>query len=168
MSKKVMSNDKANPQHWFHLHDEEATSGLGSLLARQLSFPCVVYLQGQLGAGKTFLVRALLRELGHSGLVKSPTYTLVEEYQLPLGRLIHFDLYRLSDPEELEYMGVRDYFASQAMCLLEWPEKGAGVLPSPDLVIHLQVTDDSRRVKMVGYSEEMVAAVAAVQRQLIA
>ncbi len=120
-----------------HLENEAATESLGAGLAHRLPAGSVVFLRGELGAGKTTLVRGFLRELGYPGAVKSPTYTLVESYLLEGRRILHFDLYRLSDPEELEYMGIRDYFDGSTTCFVEWPERGEGLLPAADLTIHL-------------------------------
>ncbi|MBX2857902.1 MAG: tRNA (adenosine(37)-N6)-threonylcarbamoyltransferase complex ATPase subunit type 1 TsaE [Cellvibrionaceae bacterium] len=130
-----------------HLPDENSTVAagykLGGLLPREL---CVVSLEGCLGAGKTTFCRGLLSRFGYSGAVKSPTYTLVEPYRLSDWTIYHFDLYRLADPEELEFVGVRDYFADEATCLVEWPERGEGFIPVPDIVVSLQLAEPGRQI----------------------
>lgn len=126
----------------------EATEAFGAELSRQLPQKCLIFLKGQLGAGKTTLVRGLLRALGHQGAVKSPTYTIVEEYIAGGRAIIHFDLYRLSGPEELEWIGINDYLDQDAVCLIEWPEMGEGFLPKPDLVLTLSVVGQERNLKV--------------------
>ncbi|EKF75949.1 hypothetical protein A11A3_00605 [Alcanivorax hongdengensis A-11-3] len=132
----------------YALPDEDATLSLGAELGHRLAAGGCVYLRGDLGAGKTTLVRGMLRGLGYQGSVKSPTYTIVEPYEFGDVHIYHFDLYRLADPEELELIGVRDYFSSTALCLLEWPERGAGVVPPPDLEITLAVDGRGRQATL--------------------
>jgi len=127
------------------LDSEAATINLGRLLAPALDAAGVIFLSGGLGAGKTTLCRGLLRGLGYDGAVKSPTFTLVEPYELERGSVYHFDLYRLAHPGELDYLGAEDYFAAEALCLIEWPERGAGFLPTPDLELTLTVTSEASR-----------------------
>lgn len=127
------------------LADSTATEAAGSALGKALKpGDRVIYLQGDLGAGKTTLARGLLKALGHSGRVPSPTYTLVEPYELGAYSLRHLDLYRLRDPEELAYLGIRDM---AGILLIEWPEKGAGYLPPADLVCRLAVAEGGRRLE---------------------
>lgn len=128
------------------LADEADTMAFGGRLFDALIPGCVVFLRGDLGAGKTTLVRGALRAGGYSGAVKSPTYTLVEEYRIGEVTLFHFDLYRLADPEELEWMGIRDFFRPDAICFVEWPERGAGLLPVADLDLSLLVHGTSRQL----------------------
>ena len=128
------------------LPDEAATLAFGASLAQVLGPGLNIYLHGDLGAGKTTLVRGLLRELGHTGKVKSPTYTLVEPYTVSRLNLYHFDLYRFIDPEEWDAAGFRDYFNPESLCLVEWPEKAQELLPAPDIDIRLQPEGQGRRV----------------------
>ncbi|MCK4493287.1 MAG: tRNA (adenosine(37)-N6)-threonylcarbamoyltransferase complex ATPase subunit type 1 TsaE [Methylococcales bacterium] len=104
----------------------------------------LIFLQGNLGAGKTTLVRSLLTGAGHQGKVKSPTYTLLEEYNIGDQTVFHFDLYRINDPEELEFMGIRDYFNTTALCFVEWAELGQSLLPPADFILNLQVVAEKR------------------------
>jgi tRNA threonylcarbamoyladenosine biosynthesis protein TsaE len=141
-----------------HLRDEAATAALGSALARVLAPGLTIYLHGDLGAGKTALTRALLHAAGHVGKVKSPTYTLSEPYRIELaGRavdVIHFDLYRMSSPEEFLDAGFREDFNKDNICIVEWPEKGEPVLPPPDLNVFLRVRGEGREVELQALSPQ--------------
>jgi tRNA threonylcarbamoyladenosine biosynthesis protein TsaE len=133
----------------FHLADSSVTEALGQALARALpggAMPlgAVVYLQGDLGAGKTTCVRSLLRTLGVTGLVRSPTYTLVETYDLAALTCVHVDLYRVQALAEVDELGLRDLAGPQCLLLVEWPDKGVGVLPPADLSLVLSYAADAR------------------------
>ncbi len=134
------------------LADEAATLAFGAILAQALQPGLVVYLHGNLGAGKTTLVRGFLHAAGHIGKVKSPTYTLVEPYTLPAYNVYHFDLYRFNDDEEWEAAGFRDYFNAQSVCIIEWPEKAENVLPTPDINITFTINTSGRSVSLSAHS----------------
>ena len=144
----------------------------GELLGEALSTvnhraAAVIYLQGELGAGKTTLCRGVLQACGHRGMVKSPTYTLVEPYVLPTVTVYHFDLYRLGDPEELEYIGIRDYFELGNICLIEWPDKGQGILQRPDLELTIFVSPPGRRLSLTSHTDQGQAVVVGVRSSLV-
>lgn len=132
------------------LPDEAATLALGAALAQRITPGLTIYLYGNLGAGKTTLVRGLLRALGHTGRVKSPTYTLVEPYELPGLTLYHYDLYRMNDPREWLDAGFRDDFSGTIACIVEWPEKAAGLLPQPDVEIRIEMDGEGRKAWLFG------------------
>ena len=136
------------------LADDTASIALGQQFASNIpEQQFIIHLQGDLGAGKTTFSRGLIQALGHDGNVKSPTYTLVEHYQLNDRDIFHFDLYRLVDPEELDYLGIDDYFAGNAICLIEWPQNAANNLPKPDILIELSYLKSGRNVQITGFSE---------------
>ncbi len=140
------------------LNDENDTLKCGRQLAHALEASgeklAVVYLSGDLGAGKTTMTRGILAGMGYHGKVKSPTYTLVEDYKLDVCTVYHFDLYRLGDPEELEFMGIRDFFSLEGsegkkiVCVVEWPERGGAILPKPDVDLVLSVQGSGRLARI--------------------
>lgn len=133
-------------EYSIELADEQAMVAFGEHLASCCTEGAVIFLHGDLGMGKTTLSRGVLRGCGHTGSVKSPTYTLVEPYDTPAGPVYHFDLYRLGDPEELEFLGIRDYFDERSLSLIEWPERGEGILPVADLEIEIRAEGTGRRL----------------------
>lgn len=136
----------------FTIPSESEMLRLGRKLAKATANQLILFLYGPLGAGKTTFVRGFLRELGYQDKVKSPTYTLVEPYHLPQCDVFHFDFYRLNATNELEHIGIHEYFSTPAICLLEWPEKALPLLPSPDLACYITFVDQAREVRLQAYS----------------
>lgn len=151
----------------FDLPDEAATLSMARVMGACLPSRLVMFLEGQLGAGKTTLVRGLIQSLGYTGKVKSPTYGLVERYELPDTLIHHLDLYRLGHPEELEFMGIRDIIDEPGIIAIEWPERGQGMLPRADVSCHLQVLDQGRELRLRAASDAGRAWVECVSRQYL-
>jgi tRNA threonylcarbamoyladenosine biosynthesis protein TsaE len=131
------------------LEDEQKMQAFGEKIAQvigQINAPLLILLNGDLGAGKTTLSRGILNGLGHRGSVKSPTYTLVEPYDLEIGKVFHFDLYRLVDPEELYDIGFNDYLTESQLCMIEWPDKGGSLLPKADISLQINSNGTGRQV----------------------
>ena len=148
-----MTQDTGSPSYRTFLPDEQATLSLGRDFGETLQSGLVIFLIGDLGAGKTTFARGVLRGLGYTGRVKSPTYTLVELYQFSSLYLYHFDFYRLNKPEELTEAGFRDYFAPHSVCLVEWPDKAHGLLPQADMGVSLAFSGDARTVELSADTE---------------
>lgn len=132
----------------FFLENSEATEKWGAALFSKLPNKALIFLEGNLGAGKTTFVRGLLRAAGITGAIKSPTYSLVEEYEANQRKIFHFDLYRLAEPDELEWIGIDDYLNQNALCFIEWAQKGEGILPPPDLIIALTAQQNGRLLRI--------------------
>ncbi|MBY0445089.1 MAG: tRNA (adenosine(37)-N6)-threonylcarbamoyltransferase complex ATPase subunit type 1 TsaE [Burkholderiales bacterium] len=147
-----------NTDFKYFLADEDATLALGARLSQNVAAGMVIFLEGNLGAGKTTLSRGLLRGLGFTGRVKSPTYTLVEPYTVSNLYLYHFDLYRFNDASEWEDAGFRDYFNPESICLIEWADKAEGLLPTPDWIITLtpeaSLVSEGRMAHIQAFSEQ--------------
>jgi tRNA threonylcarbamoyladenosine biosynthesis protein TsaE len=141
-----------------HLQDEAGTAAIGAALARALAPGLAIHLHGDLGAGKTTLTRAMLHAAGHTGHVRSPTYTLVEPYVVAVDgqrvEVLHFDLYRLASAEEFLDAGFREHFGGEAICIVEWPEKAAPVLPSPDIEVLLSISGRGRDIELQALSDQ--------------
>jgi tRNA threonylcarbamoyladenosine biosynthesis protein TsaE len=139
-----------------NLEGERKMQDFGAQLATaigKIDAPLLMLLNGDLGAGKTTISRGLLQGLGHQGAVKSPTYTLVEPYELDIGVVYHFDLYRLIDSEELEHIGFSDYLSEAKLCIIEWPENGGSYIPQPDISIDISVYQSGRRLTLNSATE---------------
>jgi tRNA threonylcarbamoyladenosine biosynthesis protein TsaE len=147
------------------LADEAATLAFGARLAQILGADQKVYLRGELGAGKTTLVRGILRGFGYQGKVKSPTFTLLELYEVSSLYLYHFDFYRFADPYEWDDAGFREFFSTNALCIVEWPEKVGRFLPPPDLEIRLRVEGNGRRIEMTACTGIGSECLANLQRE---
>jgi tRNA threonylcarbamoyladenosine biosynthesis protein TsaE len=139
----------------FILHSAEETEEFGAILFKTLPEKSLVFLLGDLGAGKTTLVRGFMRKAGHKGTVKSPTYNIVEEYKINQRLFFHFDLYRLVDPEELEWIGIDDYLQETSICFIEWPSNGEGYLAEPNIIISLEVIAEGRKITIEKMEESL-------------
>lgn len=146
------------------LASPDATETLGRDLATHAPARGIVYLEGDLGAGKTTLARAFLRALGVAGAVRSPTYTLIERYPVASGEIAHLDLYRIADPGELEFLGLDDLAADARLWLVEWPERGAGALPAADVRVQLRVEGAGRHAVLVAHTDIGRAWLAGISR----
>jgi tRNA threonylcarbamoyladenosine biosynthesis protein TsaE len=154
-------------QFQLELAEVAQTEQLGALLAEIASPGMVVFLRGDLGAGKTTLVRGFLRSLGFTGAVKSPTYTILEPYAVGGMHIAHLDLYRLTDAEELDYIGLRELLDGQSVLLIEWPDRGAGALPRAQIDLTLSHRGEGRCVELVvDRHHERIAAIGQWQQRI--
>jgi tRNA threonylcarbamoyladenosine biosynthesis protein TsaE len=146
--------------------DEAAVQRLAAVFAEAVRPPAVIFLRGDLGAGKTTFARAYVHALGFAGYVKSPSYGLLEIYQAGGQTVLHLDLYRIEDPEELEYLAIRDQFDDAAVLLVEWPDRGGRALPAPDIVLDFGEKDATRFILCTVCSEQGADVAANVLRDL--
>lgn len=157
-----MQNARAWREVTHRIETAEAMEDLGARLGAKLQGGCVIFLSGDLGAGKTTLVRGLLRSLGHDDIVTSPTFTLLEVYDVAGQQIVHVDLYRLDDASELEQLAIRDYVHEQSVLLIEWADRARGALPVPDCEIHIAIdrnTDRTVRIETFTEAGERLCAV---------
>lgn len=151
------------------LEGEQQMQAFGEKIAqviRQLNAPLLIVLNGDLGAGKTTLSRGILSGLGHMGAVKSPTYTIVEPYDLDIGKVFHFDLYRLMDQEELYDIGFNDYLSESRLCMIEWPDKGGSLVPEADISLQINPNGLGREVILTAQTSLGVNALTSLNNQL--
>ena len=134
------------------IRSSEDMEAMGATLVKDLHVPAVIYLHGDLGAGKTTLVRGALHGLGHQGLVKSPTFTLVETYNFDSFDAYHFDLYRISDPEELDYIGIREFCSGSNICFIEWPNLGKPLIPKATMEVFIEYVDEGRQISIENHT----------------
>ena len=163
-----MAQANADIQLSVVLEGESKMVDFGAQLAGaigKIDSPLLILLNGDLGAGKTTISRGILKGLGHLGAVKSPTYTLVEPYQLAIGKIYHFDLYRLIDPEELEHIGFSDYLSEAKLCIIEWPENGGSYISLPDISIDIQLNESGRQVTLDSSTESGEQCINLLQQQ---
>ena len=149
----MKNSSPVDPAWTVNVPTEAASAELASRFAALLEPPCVIYLQGDLGAGKTLFTRAYIHALGFEGYVKSPSYGLLETYEVDSKTVLHLDLYRIEDPEELEYLAIRDLYGSSTVLMVEWPDRGEGFLPSPDLVLQFGEKGESRFISCLPFSQ---------------
>lgn len=148
------------------LHSQQQQEAFGALLAGVLPKHAVIFLEGELGTGKTTLVRGILRGFGWAGTVKSPTYTILEPYELPQQNLYHFDLYRLADAEELEYLGLRELLG-EGLLFFEWPERGKALLPPADITVNIQHEKSGRVLKFIIRDPQLQHQIAATIKSFL-
>lgn len=164
MSDLLHAPDDSASATGLYLPDEVATENFGAALAPALSPGLVIWLSGDLGAGKTTLTRGLLRALGHQGNVKSPTYTLIEPYTVSRMSLYHFDFYRFNIPEEFLDAGLEEYFGTDGVCLVEWADKALPYVPQPDLELRLEVSGTGRCLHALAHTPRGTACLNALPR----